>query len=194
MLSLANIPTQLINPAQTDTVHCEYLSLDTMERWIIFGLSLIPQVLQNQQFSEIFVQALQSGWVLTLFRDEVLYHHSFIQSYFETRKDLAKKTSDIKDAYSSAVQHSPLLHRERRKYLRTALKELCLIFADQPGLLGPKALFVFMALSLSKDEVTWLMRHHVNPPPVKSKNKMAEDLVDRQLPELLFHMEELRSV
>lgn len=31
-------------------------------------------------------------------------------------------------------------HRERRKFLRTALKELGLILTDQPGLLGPKVL------------------------------------------------------
>ena len=68
MLSLANIPAQLLNPAQTDTVPCEYLSLETMERWIILGIIVIPQVLQNQQFNEMFHQALHSGWVITLFR------------------------------------------------------------------------------------------------------------------------------
>lgn len=46
------------------------------------------------------------------------------------------------------------MHRERRKYLRTALKELALILTDQPGLLGPKALFVFMGLSFARDEVS----------------------------------------
>lgn len=46
------------------------------------------------------------------------------------------------------------MHRERRKYLRTAMKELALILTDQPGLLGPKALFVFMGLSFSRDEVS----------------------------------------
>ena len=30
------------------------------------------------------------------------------------------------------------LHRERRRYLRTALNELYLLLSDQPGLLGPK--------------------------------------------------------
>ena len=35
-------------------------------------------------------------------------------------------------------QNSPHVHRERRKFLRSALKELCLILTDQPGLLGPK--------------------------------------------------------
>ena len=34
--------------------------------------------------------------------------------------------------------YSPGIHRERRKFLRSALKELALIFTDQPGLLGPK--------------------------------------------------------
>ena len=37
--------------------------------------------------------------------------------------------------------------------MRTALKELALILTDQPGLLGPKALFVFMGLSFARDEV-----------------------------------------
>ncbi|XP_017304740.1 membrane-associated protein Hem-like, partial [Diaphorina citri] len=36
------------------------------------------------------------------------------------------------------------------------------------------------------------LRHNDNPPVQKGKSKSAEDLVDRQLPELLFHMEELR--
>jgi NCK-associated protein 1 len=40
----------------------------------------------------------------------------------------------------------------------------------------------------------WLLRHNDNPPIVKSKGKATEDLVDRQLPELLFHMEELRAL
>ena len=38
------------------------------------------------------------------------------------------------------------------------------------------------------------MHHHENPPVRQMKNKVQEDLVDRYLPELLFHMEEIRSV
>ena len=88
------------------------------------------------------------------------------------------------------------IHRERRKYLRTALKELALLFSDQPGLLGPKALFVFMALSYARDEVHWLLRHAENQPSRQSgKAKVStEDLIDRQLPELLFYIEELRGL
>ena len=32
------------------------------------------------------------------------------------------------------------MHRERRKFLRSALKELATVLADQPGLLGPKVM------------------------------------------------------
>ncbi|XP_063868003.1 membrane-associated protein Hem-like isoform X2 [Scylla paramamosain] len=194
MLSLVSTSSQLLNPAQTDVMPCEYLSLDTMERWIILGYMLIPQTLQRSQALECWTQALQTGWVITLFRDEVLHPHSYVQSFLETKKELSKRISDVKESYSQAVTHAPLMHRERRKYLRTAMKELALILTDQPGLLGPKALFVFMGLSFSRDEVLWLLRHHENPPLHKVKGKNADDLVDRQLPELLFHMEELRAL
>ena len=33
------------------------------------------------------------------------------------------------------------LHRERRRYLRTALSELISLISDSPGLLGPKVLY-----------------------------------------------------
>lgn len=68
MLSLVSTPSQLLNPAQTDVMPCEYLSLDTMERWIILGYMLIPQTLQKQAALECWAQALQTGWVITLFR------------------------------------------------------------------------------------------------------------------------------
>jgi len=35
MLSLTAQPGYLLIPARTDTTPCEYLSLDTMEKWII---------------------------------------------------------------------------------------------------------------------------------------------------------------
>ncbi len=54
--------------------------------------------------------------------------------------------------------------RDRRSFLRSALRELALLCSDQPGLLGPKALFVFMGLCFSRDEVVWLVQHHENPP------------------------------
>lgn len=75
------------------------------------------------------------------------------------------------------------------------MKELGSILSDQPGLLGPKALLVFMGLAFARDEVHWLLRHCDNPPVRTGKTKSSgDDLIDRQLPELLFHMEELRAL
>lgn len=43
------------------------------------------------------------------------------------------------------------LHRERRRYLRTALSELISLISDSPGLLGPK---VGEVMALSAGELT----------------------------------------
>jgi len=64
--------------------------------------------------------------------------------------------------------------------LRTAIRELCLIYTDQPGLLGPKALYVFQALSMAQNEVHWLLRHYQNPPSRRHNVKInPEDFMDR---------------
>ncbi|KAF8790133.1 Nck-associated protein 1 like protein [Argiope bruennichi] len=196
MLSLVASPVQMLNPAQTETMPCEYLSLDVMERWIIFGFILIHQYLSQPPAQELFQSALHGGWVHTLFRDEVLQTHLYIQQFFESIKGYNKRVSEVKECFNYAVQNACLVRRERRKFLRIALKELALILADQPGLLGPKVLFVFMGLSFARDEVLWLLRHCENLPQRHGgrTRTSAEDLVDRQLPELLFHMEELRGL
>ncbi|XP_064476565.1 membrane-associated protein Hem-like isoform X2 [Ornithodoros turicata] len=197
MLSLLVAPAQMLTPAQTETMPCEYLSLETMERWIIFGFLLIHPYLQQPPAQALFQGALSNGWAVTLFRDEVLQVHAYAQQFFESLKGHGKRASEVKEAFSAALQTAPLVHRERRKFLRSALKELALVLAEQPGLLGPKALYVFMGLSLARDEVCWLIRHCENPPtrtPARSRSLQGEDLIDRQLPELLFHMEELRGL
>ncbi|CAL8105746.1 unnamed protein product [Orchesella dallaii] len=196
MLSLTAQPGYLLIPARTDTTPCEFLSLDIMERWIIFGFMLCHQFLNNQhtEADEMWLSALKSSWVITLFRDEVLHIHTDMISYFDGIKGFGKRISEVKEAFNFAVNNAALMHRERRKFLRTALKEMALVMSDQPGLLGPKALYVFMGLCYARDEVVWLVRHQGNPPQHKGKAKAAEDLTDRQLPELLFHMEELRAL
>ncbi|XP_039297547.1 membrane-associated protein Hem isoform X2 [Nilaparvata lugens] len=191
-LSLVGNPSQLLKPSHTETMSCEYLSLETIERWIIFGFMLCHHKLNKEQSNKLWLMALENSWVVTLFRDEVIYIHAYIQTLFDGIKGYGKRVSEVKDCYNQAIQKATYRHRERRKFLRTALKEMGLIFTDQPGLLGPKALLIFIGLSFAKDEVYWLLRHNDNPPQQKNKGKIAEDLVDRQLPELLFHMEELR--
>ena len=137
MLSLVSNPNQLLNPAHTETIPCEYLSLVTMERWIIFGFAICHQTLtQDQVANELWTLALSSGWVIPLFRDEVLYIHNYVQVYFESIKGYGKKVNEIKECYSNSIQNSCTIHRERRKFLRSAMRELVLLCADQPGLLG----------------------------------------------------------
>lgn len=194
-LSLVGSPGQILKAAATDTMSCETLSLDRIERWVILGFTLCHTFLNQEQPSKLWITALESSWVLALFRDEVIYIHQYIQTFFEGMKGYSKRVSEVKECYNQAVQKAGYRHRERRKFLRTALKELGLILTDQPGLLGPKALLVLMGLSHARDEVLWLLRHGDNPPiQGKGKGRGSEDLVDRQLPELLFHCEELRAL
>lgn len=194
-LSLIAEPLKIMQPSVSETAPCEYLSLDTIERWIIIGFCLIHQQLTAPDAYELWKQALQSGYVLSLHRDEVLHSHLYIQSYFETIKQYDKRIKEVKEFYSYALAQSAIMHRERRKFLRTALKEMAIVFTDEPGLMGPKALLVFTALSHARDEICWLLRHVENPPPKDQRKKTSEaDFEDRQLPELLFHIEELRSL
>uniref|UniRef100_A0A0A9YNG5 Membrane-associated protein Hem n=5 Tax=Lygus hesperus TaxID=30085 RepID=A0A0A9YNG5_LYGHE len=191
-LSLVGNPGQLLKPLQTETMSCEFISLELVDKWIIFGFLLCHHKIGQDQGHKMWIGALESSWVIALFRDEVIYIHSYVQTLFDSMKGYSKRISEVKDCYSHAIQKATYRHRERRKFLRTALKELALMLTDQPGLLGPKALLIFMGLIFAKDEIYWLLRHNDNPPLQKGKGKNAEDLVDRQLPELLFHMEELR--
>ncbi|KRX16108.1 Nck-associated protein 1 [Trichinella nelsoni] len=199
ILSLVTASNQLLAVAQTDTMPCEYLSLETMNRWIICkianSLLICHNAIAQPVFCDLWRQGLESGLAITLFRDEVLYIHNVAQTYFDSIKGYNKRVAELKEFVATAVQHSLQVHSDRRKFLRTALKELFLIFTDQPGLLAPKVLLVLMALSFSKDEVDWLMRHS-NCWPQKSGNKGRgyEDISDRVLPEMLFYMVELREL
>ncbi|KAJ8298681.1 hypothetical protein KUTeg_022741 [Tegillarca granosa] len=197
VLSLLGEPAKIMNVPNTDMIQCEYLSQDSMEKWIIFGMMLCYQYLQEAQAWDLWKTSLQSGYIVQLCRDEVLHIHSYIVQFFESLKghNMSKRIQEVKDLQHQALQNAPAIHRERRKFLRSALKELALVYTDQPGLLGPKALYVFEALSMGRDELHWLLRHFDNPPSKRHNIKMSqEDFVDRQLPELLFYMEELKGL
>ena len=79
----------------------------------------------------------QKGRLETFFRWRPNFSVA-IRLYCEMLKPFAlpSQVEEIKECYNHALQHAHLLHRERRKFLRTALKELALVFTDQPGLLG----------------------------------------------------------
>uniref|UniRef100_A0A4W5NYH6 Nck-associated protein 1 n=1 Tax=Hucho hucho TaxID=62062 RepID=A0A4W5NYH6_9TELE len=189
LLSLISAPSTMLNPAQSDTMPCEYLSLDAMEKWIVFGFILCHGVLNSDQAAlSLWKLALQSSTCLCLFRDEVFHIHKAAEDLFINIRGYNKRVNDIKECKEQALSHAGLMHRERRKFLRSALKELATVLSDQPGLLGPKALFVFMALSFARDEIIWLLRHADN-----IQKKSTDDFIDKHIAELIFYMEELRA-
>uniref|UniRef100_A0A672IZ99 NCK associated protein 1 like n=1 Tax=Salarias fasciatus TaxID=181472 RepID=A0A672IZ99_SALFA len=191
LLSLLSAPAAMLDPACCDTMACEYLSMEVMERWIIIGFLLCHSSLNtNQATLELWKMALRSGLYLTLTRDEVLNIHKVSEDLFDNIKGYSKRVADIKECRDHVLVNSGAMHRERRQFLRGAMKELFKVLEDEPGLLGPKALFVFMALSFSRDEVLWLVRHSENMPKIKT----PEDYVDNQMAELLFYMEKLSGL
>ncbi|KAJ3610092.1 hypothetical protein NHX12_022186 [Muraenolepis orangiensis] len=189
LLSLISAPSTMLNPAQSDTMPCEYLSLDAMEKWIVFGFILCHAVLNTDAAAlSLWKLALQSSTCLCLFRDEVFHIHKACEDLFVNIRGYNKRINDIRESKEQALSHAGSMHRERRKFLRSALKELATVLADQPGLLGPKALFVFMALSFARDEIIWLLRHADN-----IQKKSTDDFIDKHIAELIFYMEELRA-
>jgi len=195
-LSLTSAPQNMLNPAQSDTVLCEYLSVEKMASWILFGYILCPSQLTAQPGAiEIWKLALQDGFCVQLFRDEVFMVHKEFTTVFDgiKGKESGKRKKDIEDSLQHAMSHSAAFHRDRRQYLRMAIEELNEIIGDQPGLLGPKALIALLALSLAKDEVHWLLRHHSTPPP-RGKKVNLDDFSDSQLPRLLQSIVGLREL
>uniref|UniRef100_A0A8C1RYN3 NCK associated protein 1 like n=1 Tax=Cyprinus carpio TaxID=7962 RepID=A0A8C1RYN3_CYPCA len=171
LLSLLASPAAMLSPTLNEcTLH---FSLNT-----------------NADSQNLWKTALRSGLYLTVIRDEVLNIHKLSEDFFDGLKGYSKRIPDIKECKDYVITNCGALRREKRNFLRNALKELTKVLEDEPALLGPKALYVFMALSFSRDEVLWLVRHAENIP----KTKTPEDYADSQLAELLYHMEKLRTL
>lgn len=76
----------------------------TLVFFIAVSFMLCHQVLGQEQPNKLWLAALESNWVIPLFRDEVLYVHSYVQAFFEGMKGYGKRISEVKDCYSHAVQ------------------------------------------------------------------------------------------
>ncbi|NWU57805.1 NCKPL protein, partial [Dromas ardeola] len=175
LLSLLSTAGTMLSPASSDTMACEYLSLEVMERWILMGFLVCPGALgSSPQCLELWRLALQGSLYVTLLRDEALQVH--------------KVTEEVLGSLKGAQGH--------RCQPRAIDASLVAVFGGSTPCLVPsnprsaQALFVFMALSFCRDEVSWLVRHaeHV------TKTKTPEDFADSHVAELLFHMEQLRSL
>lgn len=155
-------------------------------------------MLNIEPVSDLFYRALRNGVCIRLFRDENVLIFSMLQNYFKTIKGYNKKVQELEEIFGVAVQGSVSLHFHRRQFLKTALRDLCFLIKDQPGLLGPKILFIWIGLSCSKDEVLWLLRHHQVWPTIMASKKPKEQsdigINDKSLPELLFYMIELQNL
>ncbi|XP_073689019.1 nck-associated protein 1-like, partial [Garra rufa] len=191
LLSLLASPAAMLSPACCDTMACEYLPMEVMERWILIGFLLCHSSLNTNTSSQnLWKMALRNSLYITIIRDEILNIHKLSEDFFDSLKGYSKRIPDIKECKEYVITNCGALRREKRNYLRSALKELTKVLEDEPALLGPKVLFVFMALSFSRDEVLWLVRHAENIP----KTKTPEDYADSQLAELLYYMEKLRTL
>ncbi|XP_060162433.1 nck-associated protein 1-like isoform X5 [Globicephala melas] len=191
LLSLISTPAAMINPANSDTMACEYLSVEVMERWIVIGFLLCHGCLNsNSQCQKLWKLCLQGSLYITLIREDVLQVHKVTEDLFSSLKGYGKRVADVKESKEHAIANSGQFHSQRRQFLRMAVKELETVLTDEPGLLGPKALFAFMALSFIRDEVTWLVRHTENV----TKTKTPEDYADSSIAELLFLLEEIRAL
>ncbi|KAF0885059.1 NCKPL protein, partial [Crocuta crocuta] len=196
LLSLISSPPAMINPANSDTMACEYLSVEVMEWWIIIGFLLCNGCLNsNTQCQKLWKLCLQGSLYITLIREDVLQVHKVTEDLLSSLKGYGKRVADIKESKEHAIANSGQFHCQRRQFLRVAVKELETVLTDEPGLLGPKArernaLYAFMALSFIRDEVTWLVRHTENV----TKTKTPEDYADSSIAELLFLLEEIRAL
>ncbi|XP_050771916.1 nck-associated protein 1-like [Gopherus flavomarginatus] len=161
LLSLISNSATMLSPASSDVTACEYLSLEVIERWILSkGPSLLPPqpLSSNPQCLELWKLGLQGSLHISLIRDDALQLHRVTEEFFGRLKGYGKRVADVKECKEHAVAHrSPPC----------------------------QALCVFVALSLCRDEVNWLVRH------AEHVTKTPEDYAGSHIAELLFLMEQL---
>uniref|UniRef100_A0A8D0IV76 NCK associated protein 1 like n=2 Tax=Sus scrofa TaxID=9823 RepID=A0A8D0IV76_PIG len=185
LLSLISTPPAMINPANSDTPSSALFYLPVVGFLLCHGC-----LNSNNQCQKLWKLCLQGSLYITLIREDVLQVHKVTEDLFSSLKGYGKRVADIKESKEHVIANSGQFHSQRRQFLRMAVKELETVLADEPGLLGPKALFAFMALSFIRDEVTWLVRHTENV----TKTKTPEDYADSNIAELLFLLEEIRAL
>ena len=154
MLSFCANANTLASPTHSDNICCDYLSVTAMDQWIIFGFMMCHSSLAAKNAARLWTLALQSGWVVSLFRDEVIYTHKEIINFFQGIKHYGKKCKEVKDLEQYALQHTAIVHKDRREYLRSAMREIILICEDEPGIIAPKLLHILTGLCYCRDEVT----------------------------------------
>ncbi|CAH8471964.1 unnamed protein product [Schistosoma turkestanicum] len=141
-LDILHEPSKVTHTVLGEQLGCELIPYEVMERWVVFGYLLIyPELTDEESFNRLKV-ALRHSYVVVLFREEVIYIHSLLQSFLESswvNKVGAKRINEIKETFSIACSQTPKMHADRRAYLRLSLRQLHLILSDEPDInWGPK--------------------------------------------------------
>eukprot|EP00048_Salpingoeca_helianthica_P015488 m.227034 g.227034 ORF g.227034 m.227034 type:complete len:1121 (-) comp17108_c0_seq1:180-3542(-) len=193
-LNMLQHSAKLALPSEHEHIAYDLTSLDQVVRWISLGYLLVPNEIAKQEVFDMLLKVLADGWVVTLFRTEVLQIHAAYEvtlASLRDQKKLSKQKSTIADQHSHAAVAGIAMHAGRRHYLRYTLRTMLLLLADKPGLLGPKAAVALMGMSAVRDEVLWFFRHVAN---MACKPKGKETIEDQQIPELLYLLTELHGL
>lgn len=70
----------------------------------IVSFMLCHPALSQEQPNKLWLSALESNWVVPLFRDEVFYVHNYVQTFFDSIKGYGKRVSEVKECYNQATQ------------------------------------------------------------------------------------------
>ncbi|XP_039570631.1 nck-associated protein 1-like [Passer montanus] len=97
LLSLLGAAGDLLSPATSDSMACEYLSLEVMERWIILGFLVCPGALGTPPCQELWRQALRGSLFVTLVRDEAIAVHKVTEELLGGLKGFGKRVADVKE-------------------------------------------------------------------------------------------------
>lgn len=203
--------TNLSNEDQLGMTSCmgypiglEMVHLERIERWMFFSFLICHFVidLNHKDAGEyrIWSMLLQGMWVLPIIRDEVIWVHEELGQFFKAIKGqkgedrVSKKANEMKILYATATRSAPHYHFQRRLYLTSLLKHYSTLLRDCPALLGPRILHVLKVCSLSQDELYWLLAHHANKPNKLSPEAERFLLIDYEVLDLMFHLDEIRQM
>ena len=179
-----------IHVSAQDMILCEVIPLEDMECWIYFGFILCySKFSQNEHITAMWKRVMSFNFTLTLFRNETINIFKLAEDSLDRLK--SAKTI-IREVEKKAQQNVPIVHKERRRYLRGVAHEALLILEDEPGLLAPQALLVFELLSYCRDEILWFIRHSSRD--AQNRKTSEDNFKDPQIGELISSTIQLRGL
>ena len=179
-----------IHVSAQDMILCEVIPLEDMESWIYFGFILCySKFSQNEHITAMWKRVMSFNFTLTLFRNETINIFKLAEDSLDRLK--SAKTI-IREVEKKAQQNVPIVHKERRRYLRGVAHEALLILEDEPGLLAPQALLVFELLSYCRDEILWFIRHSSRD--AQNRKTSEDNFKDPQIGELISSTIQLRGL